>query len=204
MRTPIFELSLLTIAVCAITACGSTAATDGGLIGPAQDAGATDRGSVGNDSGGSTGQDSGAQQGQDAAAPGQDASSGQDATAGQDTGPGQDAAPGQDATPGGMDADLSDTGPHPTPGVCFPDPQSTGNSIHIGAYCTKGGGECNQYGLTCAIDVDSRGGNFCIKIFCGATSECGDEACCFSNPGDIAKACIPLGCVATDAGVCPM
>jgi hypothetical protein len=135
---------------------------------------------------------------------------GQDTGAiGQDTGTGTgtDAAPNADATPNADAAPGPDTGPHPSPGVCIPDPTQTGNSINVGAYCTAGGHQCAQYnmGLSCAIDVDPMGQNFCIKIgFCQQASDCAEEACCTGRAGNPIHACIPKQCVAPDAGVdCP-
>jgi hypothetical protein len=138
-----------------------------------------------------------------------------------DGAPAQDGAPNLDGSvmmnadgsssddAGDLDAAAlgPDTGPHPSPGVCFPDPTQTGNSMNIGAYCTQGGHECGQYhnGLTCAIDVDPMGGNFCIKIgFCQQASDCGEEACCTGRAGNPIHACVPKQCVAPDAGAdCP-
>jgi hypothetical protein len=140
-------------------------------------------------------------------------SEGADRPTGQDTGGGPiDASQGHDAgahdggANGGMDAGSADaeSGPHPTPGVCMPDALGTGNSMHVGAYCTAGGGQCGQYNLACAIDLDPMGGNFCIKLFCGGNTDCGESACCTGRAGNPIKACVPLGCVDQDAGVCPM
>jgi hypothetical protein len=74
--------------------------------------------------------------------------------------------------------------------------------MNVGAYCTQGGHQCGQYhnNLVCAIDVDPRGGNFCIKIGCGSSTDCGEGACCYGN---LLKACLPSQCVLTDAGMCP-
>lgn len=97
-----------------------------------------------------------------------------------------------------------DSGP-PTPvGSCTPNEASTGNSQHVGAFCTKGGGECADLGtLLCAIDFDERGGAYCIKVNCNTDADCGEAACCQGDPSKSAiKACVPLQCV-TDAGSCP-
>jgi hypothetical protein len=96
----------------------------------------------------------------------------------------------------------------PSPaGTCMPTECSTGNSINVGAYCTKGGQQCNQYNnnLSCAIDLSPDGANFCIKILCFSNSDCGAQACCTgdASQGSI-KACVPMGCVVTDGGsACP-
>lgn len=91
-------------------------------------------------------------------------------------------------------------------GDCHPTVGAPGNSLFVGQHCTPRGGECgkNPGGTAnaCAIDLDSRGGGYCIRVFCGRNSECGEGACCYGEPGSWAKACIPLGCVA-DAGICP-
>jgi hypothetical protein len=109
---------------------------------------------------------------------------------------------GQPADAAGV-PDAGFTMPHPTPGVCMPDPLGTGNSKNVGAYCTQGGHQCSQYTFAnlCAIDLDpSNGSNFCLHLPCGSDSECGEQACCVGNGGPI-KACIPAGCGCDDAGV---
>jgi hypothetical protein len=162
------------------------------------------------------------------ATPGQDATAGMDATAGNmdatagnrdatamnpDALPGQDAVAALDAQPGAdvdntsFDASNGDAGP--SPGVCIPNPEQTGNSMNIGAYCTKAGHQCSMYNhgptFVCAADVSMRGGNFCIKIGCGSMSDCGEAACCYHDPSaPLIGACLPQQCVQTDAGVCPM
>jgi hypothetical protein len=123
-----------------------------------------------------------------------------------DASPAMDASSGQDAN--SLDASGGpDIGPHPSPGVCLPDPTQTGNSMNVGAYCTRGGHECAQYNhgpsFACAIDLDPQNGdNLCVKLFCSTSADCGEQACCTGN-GSPVMACVPLGCVATDAGVCP-
>ncbi|MHB1844928.1 MAG: hypothetical protein ACYCWW_08865 [Deltaproteobacteria bacterium] len=108
----------------------------------------------------------------------------------------------------GLDAGLdagSDAGcvgtPSP-PGTCLPAPCSLGNSLNVGAYCTRGGGQCTGYpngqNLACAIDLDpNRGADFCILLGCLSNADCKEDACCTQG------ACVPLDCLATDAGVCP-
>lgn len=140
------------------------------------------------------------------ATPQADATPGQDATPVGDAGPSADALPGQDASTS-PDATLGpDTGPHPSPGICEPDPTQTGNANNVGAYCTAGGQECRQYTTAriCAIDVDPSGGNFCIKLVCNSHDTCGEGACCTGRAGNPVKACVPKGCLVTDlADPCP-
>jgi hypothetical protein len=103
---------------------------------------------------------------------------------------------------GGGPLKTPDAGAHPSPGVCFPDPTQTGNALNVGAYCTAGGDQCAQYdnAKICAIDVDSEGGKFCIKIGCKTHSDCGDQACCTGRSDNPIHACVPLGCLIDDAG----
>ncbi len=90
-----------------------------------------------------------------------------------------------------------DSGPHPTPGVCLPDPTGTGNEENVGAFCSPGGGECLNYdrATLCAIDLDPEGDNFCIAIGCRAHDECGEQACCTGRVDQPVKACVPKGCL---------
>ncbi len=94
---------------------------------------------------------------------------------------------------------AGDAGCDSTPGTCDPTPCWEGNSKHIGAYCTKGGGQCDKWNLYCAIDLDSRGGLFCLQLGCVSDSSCAENACCYQG-----AACIPSDCTcpppATDAG----
>ena len=79
-----------------------------------------------------------------------------------------------------------------------------GNALHVGQYCTKHGNQCEQNpkgtATGCATDLDRRGGNYCIKVFCSKDSDCGEAACCVGNL--IAKACVPAGCF-QNGGMCP-
>lgn len=98
------------------------------------------------------------------------------------------------STTGGADASADSkavcTEPSTTPvGSCEPSKCATGNTMHIGAFCTKGGNECAQYDLACAIDLDPRGQAFCFRLGCSKDSDCGDHACCFDH-----TACLPEGC----------
>jgi hypothetical protein len=198
---------LVAIGLVFLWACSSAStklpdAASGG-DGATQDAAAAaDTGTTNNDSGiqtdsGVTPSDSGVPQ-SDSGNPPQDSG-----TVTQDSGnPAMDSGvPPQDAG-GGSDAEVFD-GPHPTPGVCMPDPLGTGNSKNVGAYCTMGGNQCRQYSFAnlCAIDLDpTNGSNFCLHLLCGSDSECGEQACCVGNGGPV-KACIPAGCGCGDAGV---
>lgn len=92
-------------------------------------------------------------------------------------------------------------------GACIPNINATGNSLHVGAYCSSGGGQCTKYFDTggagiCAIDVDPMGDNFCILIGCKTNADCAEKACCTGRPGNPIHACVPVTCV-SDNGVCP-
>ena len=90
------------------------------------------------------------------------------------------------------------------PGTCTPAAGFAGNSKNVGAYCTQHGGQCQQYGLSCSIDLDPRGGNFCILVLCGTDADCGENACCTGDPMNpqSERACIPVLCD-IDGGTCP-
>jgi hypothetical protein len=107
----------------------------------------------------------------------------------------------------GDSGQAPDSGCTPTPvGACSPNSCSTGNSKNVGAYCTKGGGQCNQYssGVACAIDLSSSGANFCILIGCHQNSDCAEQACCTGDPnGPPIYACVPLTCLADAGDACP-
>jgi hypothetical protein len=103
-----------------------------------------------------------------------------------------------------------DAGPdiEPTPvGACIPNEAAAGNSKHVGAYCSPGGGQCAQWGsgnaTICAIDLDPEGDNFCIKVGCKSHDACGEQACCTGRVDNPIKACVPIECVAETPGVCP-
>jgi len=150
-----------------------------------------------------------------------------------DAGPGPDAGPaGPDAGPGVPDGGSSDGGSTDAgPGVdagatCPPTGNTNATSCayqscspyHIGAPCTKGGGQCAQYTshppgcaagncLSCAIDLDTNPGpnpdeNWCLFLFfCSTNDQCGPGACC-NSAGSGTKVCLPLGCVTLpDGGV---
>lgn len=107
-------------------------------------------------------------------------------------------AMGCGSSEGPADASVDDAGPHPTPGVCLPGPGGTGNELHVGAYCTPGGGECSQYVDTaplCAIDLDPEGDRFCIRVGCRDHEACGAQACCTGRDDNGPKACVPKGCL---------
>jgi hypothetical protein len=118
-----------------------------------------------------------------------------------------DGGPGSDAGTGDGGSDGGTCIPSPA-GTCIPDSCATGNEKHIGAYCSKGGKQCNQYGnllLQCAIDLSTSGDNFCILLLCTQNSDCGTESCCTGDPTQPTqpKACVPYGCIVTDGGACP-
>jgi hypothetical protein len=90
-----------------------------------------------------------------------------------------------------------------SPGTCLPTIGDTGNSKNVGAYCTKGGGQCSDYpntSLQCSSDLSAQGGNFCLFLGCTLDTDCGEDACCTSPAGSGIHACIPIGCF--DSGVC--
>ena len=86
--------------------------------------------------------------------------------------------------------------------ICTPGPGYSGNSKHVGAYCTPNGGECAKYSLLCSIDLDPRGNKFCIFLPCHSHADCGENACCTGDPGNSVHACVPVACLVDD-GVCP-
>jgi hypothetical protein len=121
-------------------------------------------------------------------------------------------SPGSTTDAGGKDATVEgggggDDGGSPSPpGTCLPNPGSSGNAKHVGAYCTPGGGECNKWGSgnasICAIDVDPQGDKFCILIGCKTNDDCADKACCTGRADEPVHACVPLGCVDNGSGQC--
>lgn len=102
---------------------------------------------------------------------------------------------------------TKDAGPslEPTPvGACEPNEVAKGNSQHVGAYCSPGGGQCAEYpGTFCAIDLDPEGDDFCIKLGCKSHADCGEEACCTGRASNPIKACVPIACVSEIGGECP-
>jgi hypothetical protein len=101
-------------------------------------------------------------------------------------------------------APAPDSGPHPTPGVCHPDPTGTGNSKNVGAYCTPGAGQCENFPMSplCSIDLDPKGSNFCIRL-CHLPDDCGEGACCTGRIDNGPKACVPLTCLVPEGQLCP-
>ncbi len=117
-------------------------------------------------------------------------------------------AAGPGAGDAGTIADAGDGGipSGPSPGVCYPTPDQTGNSKHVGAYCSPGGGQCNQYGgaYACSVDVDPQGNDACIIIGCSSNSDCAEMACCWGRASEPIHACLAIGCILNDGGsVCP-
>ena len=103
------------------------------------------------------------------------------------------------ANDSGMDAAADGS----TALICTPGPGYTGNSKHVGAYCTPNGGECQKYSLSCAVDLDPRGNKFCILLPCHTHADCGENACCTGDPGNPVHACVPIACLVDDASACP-
>ncbi len=86
----------------------------------------------------------------------------------------------------------------PIPSLCYHnDPCNSGNSLHIGAWCTQGGNQCAQYGLVCGIDADPvEGQNFCV-LLCYKNADCAEDACCTADPKNghnSQRACVPTSC----------
>ncbi len=86
---------------------------------------------------------------------------------------------------------------------------STGNELHVGQYCTRGGGECdNNVGIDgggavfCSVDFDRDAGlAFCTKQ-CEINANCGSAAVCTSgttNPNKL-RGCTPTACDPGDPG----
>jgi hypothetical protein len=93
----------------------------------------------------------------------------------------------------------------PSPGACRPGVDATGNALHVGAFCSPGGSQCDAYhnaSLRCAQDLDPRGGRFCLLLGCKSHADCGPDACCTGDPGASVHACVPSQCVG-DGGACP-
>lgn len=84
-----------------------------------------------------------------------------------------------------------------------------GNELHVGEYCTKGGGECDDNGIgknavLCAIDFRDDAPPFCTRA-CRFNSDCGSGAVCTGDPKDskVPTACVPVACAAGSAGIEP-
>ena len=96
----------------------------------------------------------------------------------------------------------ADAGGGSTPGICRPGHGGTGNDLHVGAHCTRGGQECVAYSidaiLVCAIDADPEGGEFCVKIGCLNHDVCGQQGCCTGREDMPTHACVPKGCLTND------
>src|SRR5574340_1500048 len=77
---------------------------------------------------------------------------------------------------GGAPADAGAGSPV---GSCQPTAGAPGNSKHVGAYCTNGGGQCGKWpagsATSCASELDPRGGNFCILLGCALDTDCGES-----------------------------
>lgn len=105
----------------------------------------------------------------------------------------------------GGDAGLSC--PQPA-GSCTPCPGDTGNAIHVGEYCTKGGGQCPFLQAACAADEPGGAGqNYCVVVVCPTFPDggynCGANACCYGEAGNPVHACVPALCVVNPDGSCP-
>jgi hypothetical protein len=88
--------------------------------------------------------------------------------------------------------DVSEANSSPGGGGCVK-PGDAGNAIGVGTPCTKGGGECKDFKLTCLADF-GQSEKFCSKLFCKDDSECGPDAVCHKDAAG--SACIPARCAA--------
>ncbi len=84
------------------------------------------------------------------------------------------------------------------PGTCTPAAGYGGNSLHVGAYCTQGGGQCLLYSpnLICSLDVDPAQMSPWCLLQCTTNADCAEDACCHPDTQHhtSAKGCVPLGC----------
>lgn len=77
-----------------------------------------------------------------------------------------------------------------------------GNDRHVGEYCTRGGGECDDNNaattgnaIICTVDFDETAPAFCTKP-CQQDSQCGTGATCQMQPdGGGQSGCVPNQCL---------
>jgi len=69
------------------------------------------------------------------------------------------------------------------------------NDIGLGAFCSKGGGEC-EAGLMCTEDLEyTEGVDLCIGFGCSAAADCGEGGvCCSLDVGSPITLCLPPSC----------
>jgi hypothetical protein len=109
-------------------------------------------------------------------------------------------------TGGGSDDDDGDCAAAlglPPPGdACIP---VCGNELGVGAPCTKGGGECNQFVASgnafCTVDNDDTDLAFCTGP-CGSDDDCGSDAVCTGDPENPGgpRGCMPAACASEGEG----
>ena len=92
--------------------------------------------------------------------------------------------------------------PASNPGNCVAQ-GAMGNSLGIGAYCSKGCGECAALAhpgsvLLCSVDFGApANAAFCTKP-CQVDTDCGSGATCVSNP--LGMGCAVAACIPPDSG----
>tara|TARA_B100000029_G_scaffold458113_1_gene487277 strand:- start:1326 stop:2486 length:1161 start_codon:yes stop_codon:yes gene_type:complete len=78
------------------------------------------------------------------------------------------------------------------PETCGDDPP---NDIGLGAFCSKGGGECES-GLMCTEDLEyTEGLDICLGFGCSSQADCGEGGiCCSLDMGMPITLCLPPSC----------
>ena len=79
-------------------------------------------------------------------------------------------------------------------------PCDEGNSLGVGKFCTKGGGECakNETYVFCTADFDATAPDAFCTGPCGSDADCGPEAYCDDQGGQ--SGCVPAACGGTPNG----
>lgn len=84
-----------------------------------------------------------------------------------------------------------------------------GNELHVGEYCTRGGGQCDDNGIggnaiLCTVDFQPTAPVAMCTRVCRFNSECGSNAICAEDPMDPSqKACVPTACAPGHPGIEP-
>jgi hypothetical protein len=202
---------VLTLAsVFAIAACGSGSggSTGGGTAASTSSGGTPGSGS--GTSGSSAGNSGASSSGTGDSATGSSGTNGSSAggsssgTSGSSTGDVAGTSGGAAGGTSGGDAGM--TCPQP-PGSCTPCPGDTGNATGVGAYCTNADADCT-FPLACAASFSAGAGqNYCVQVGCPTFADggynCGANACCYGEVGNILNACVPSLCVVLPDGSCP-
>jgi hypothetical protein len=94
---------------------------------------------------------------------------------------------------GGGTVTTTTTTQMPPKGSCG-QPGDKGNNHGVGAYCTPGGKQCENYPLAalCLADV-GQDQWFCSRIGCQKDSDCGNDATCVMQQGS--SGCVPNRCL---------